>query len=72
MKAFKVIWQTFNINNHSMSLISGTSTIVNKEEYFITQESALLFIETKDKALRELQLNNGQLYMPTLHEVELK
>lgn len=71
MKAFKVIWQTLPPESGSLYL-TASRTPVNKEKYFTTQEAAIKFIEKKDQALRELELNNGQLYMPTLHEVELE
>ena len=69
LKAFKVVWQTFQSGDPYLNV---STRIINKEDYFITQDAALEFIEVKDKALRELGLNLGQLYMPTLHEVELK
>lgn len=73
MKAYKVTWQTLkNSTNYLAMTVGNIETIAYKEEYFITKEAALEFIEIKDKALRELQLNLGQLQMPILYEVELK
>lgn len=72
MKAYKVTWQTFSMSVGPLGLSTNSVTISNKNEYFITQEAALKFIEIKDNAIRELALNMGQIQMPCLYEVELK
>lgn len=73
MKAYKVTWQTLKNNtNYLVMTVGNYETVVYKEKYFITKEAALEFISVKDKALRELELNLGQLQMPILYEVELE
>ena len=74
MKAYRVNWQTFNVqhNFHSLGGIGGSFegswTRNNQEKFFATEEAAKAFVEKKNKAAAELSLDLKAWY----HEVELE